>query len=81
MRRDKIPKLDLHGRSADEIFNLLDQFLRQNKTKEQVLIVVGKGRGIVKQKSLEYLRKAGYSWRDEKVRGMPNKGALIVDLL
>ena len=81
MRFKNIPILDFHGKQEDEIFDFLDQFLRKYNNKEQVLLVVGKGKGIVKQKVIEYLKLTGYSWKYEKVKGLVNKGALLVDLL
>ena len=75
-----IPKLDLHGKSEDELFDLLDYFIRKNKDQEEVLIIVGKGKGVIKSKTLKYLTMADYSWRYEKVKGIDNEGALVVDL-
>ena len=80
MKKKQIPKIDLHGHTADEIFDLLDGFIRKHKHQEQVIAIVGKGRGIVKNKVLEYLKKAHYPWSYEKVRGKTNEGALIIDL-
>lgn len=80
MSQTKIPSIDFHGRTADEIFDLLDHFIRKNKDQKQVIVIVGKGRGVVKNKVLEYLEMAHYSWSYEKVRGQINKGALIIDL-
>ena len=75
-----IPQLDLHGESKEEIFDLLDRFLRENKDQEQVLVIVGKGKGVIKKKVLEYLKLVQYPWRNERVNGFENKGALIIDL-
>ena len=80
MRSKKIPVLDLHGKQEDEIFDLLDRFIRDHKGRDQVLLIVGKGRGVVKRKAVEYLSLAHYSWNYEKVRGLANPGALLVDL-
>ena len=73
MSSKKIPTLDLHGKQEDEIFDLLDQFIRQNSDKEQVLLIVGKGRGIVKKKAIEYISLTHYTWTYEKVRGIVNQ--------
>ena len=75
-----IPSLDFHGKQEDEVFDLLDRFIREHTGKEQVLLIVGKGRGIVKGKVIEYLKLAHYSWSYEKNRGILNPGALLVDL-
>ena len=80
MNSKKTPVLDLHGKQEDEVFDLLDRFIREHKDREQVLLIVGKGRGIVKRKTTEYLKLAHYSWSYEKVRGTVNLGALLVDL-
>ena len=74
-----MPVLDLHGRTKDEIFDLLDPFVRKHRRQKQVLIITGEGRGIVKNKVLEYLKKGGYTWTYEKTKGRVNEGALILD--
>ena len=80
MNPDKIPNIDLHGCTEDEVFDLLDRFIRKYKDQEQVTVIVGKGKGVIKNKVLEYLKKGHYPWDYEKFRGIINKGALIVDL-
>ena len=80
MGSNKIPSFDLHGKQEDEVFDLLDRFIREQGDKEQVLLIVGKGKGVIKQKTIEYLKLTRYSWRYEKVRGIVNLGALLVDL-
>ena len=73
------PVLDLHGRTKEEIFDLLDPFIRKHKDKKQALIIPGRGRGIVKNEVLEYLKRGGYTWTYEKIKGHLNEGAVIVD--
>ncbi len=80
MRQKKIPSIDFHGRTDDEVFDLLDCFIRKNKDQNRIVVIVGKGKGIIKNKVLEYLKMAHYSWSYERNRGISNKGALIVDL-
>ena len=80
MNSKKIPTFDLHGKQEDEVFDLLDQFIREHRDKEQILLIVGKGRGVVKKKAIEYLSLAHYTWSYEKFRGIVNPGALLVDL-
>ena len=75
-----IPAIDLHGYTTDEVFDRLDQFIRIHKDQEQICVIVGKGKGLVKKKVLEYLKMAHYSWCYEKVRGITNEGALLVDM-
>lgn len=75
------PSLDLHGRSKDEVFDLLDAFLREHESREQVLVIVGIGRGLIKKEALKYLEQIGLSWRHERdIRGLENPGALVIDL-
>ena len=74
------PSLDLHGFTTLEIFDQLDAFIMKNKDKEELCVVVGKGRGLVKQKVIEYLKLGGYPWDYENTYGQVNEGALIVDL-
>ena len=76
----KIPSIDLHGKTQEEVFDLLDSFLRKNANQALVLIIVGKGKGLVKKKTLEYLKQARYSWKYEKVKGFINEGALLVEM-
>ena len=80
MTSRKRPTLDLHGCTTDEVFNLLDQFIRDNNKYPELCVIVGKGKGLVKQKTISYLKGAHYPWRYERVRGIENEGALIVDL-
>ena len=49
MSSKKIPILDLHGKQKDDVFDLLDQFIRKHRDKEQILLIVGKGKGVVKR--------------------------------
>ena len=80
MPKRKIPTLDLHGRTKEEVFPLLDHFIMKNQEVEEVLLIVGKGRGIVRQKAIEWLKGAKYPYRYERIRGVENTGALIIDL-
>ena len=77
----KYKTLDLHGLSEEEIFDRLDYFIRQHSKEEEILIIVGKGRGVLKKKAVEYLKLCGYKWRDSRDHGRTNKGALIVELM
>lgn len=74
------PVLDLHGVDKDEILNLVDRFLRQHSNKEQVYIIVGKGKGLIHDKVIEYLKLAKYPWKYELIYGVANKGSLVIDL-
>lgn len=80
MKQNNIPCIDLHGCKAEEVFDLLDQFIRKYENQEQAVVIVGKGKGIVRKKVLEYLNMGHYPWSYEKVRGFVNEGALVVDL-
>ncbi len=52
----------------------------KNQDKEELCIIVGKGRGLIKQKVVEYLELGGYPWDYEKNYGQINLGALVIDL-
>ena len=78
--KTKIPVLDFHGIQEDHVFDLLDRFIREHEGREQILLIVGKGKGVVKNKVIEYLKLTHYPWNYEKVRGFINSGALLVDL-
>lgn len=79
-RHKKPPALDLHGRTTDEIFDLMDQHITKYSYTPKVKIIVGKGTGAVKSKALEYLKMGKYPWKYETVCGKINEGCLIVDL-
>jgi DNA-nicking Smr family endonuclease len=75
--------IDLHGRTQDEIFDLVDRFLLNEikKNSQQIKIMTGKGKGIVQKQVIDYLKKAGYHWNYERLdNGKANEGVLIVYL-
>ena len=51
MPSKKRPTLDLHGCTTDEVFNLLDKFIREHNKHPELCVIVGKGKGLVKKKS------------------------------
>lgn len=75
--------IDLHGRTQDEIFDLVDRFLLNEiqKSSQKVKIMTGKGKGIVQKQVIDYLKKSGYHWNYERLdNGKANEGVLIVYL-
>lgn len=75
--------LDLHGKTTDEVFDLVDCFIMQGVTAglERVRIASGKGKGLVQAELKRYLKQAGYPWQYEKgPTGKPNDGVLVVFL-
>ena len=76
-----IPVIDLHGRVEDEVFDLLDRFIRHNKNQKKIKIITGKGQGVIQKKTLEYLKMAHCTWKYENAIGVANKGAILVDIL
>ena len=76
------PTLDLHGVRVDEVFDLLDRFLRKAEGKSgAVRIIHGKGTGKVKEKALEYCRLSGHSPKPDKgVNGQANPGSFLLFL-
>jgi len=70
--KDKIKTLDLHGFKQDEVFSAVDSFLLKNQQQKRVRIIPGKGKGLVKQKVIDYLRQAHYPYE------MENEGSLLV---
>ncbi|MGI9548427.1 MAG: Smr/MutS family protein [Bdellovibrionales bacterium] len=79
-REDLRPSLDLHGFTTDEVIDYLDSFIMKHQNKPELCIIVGKGKGLIKKKVIEYLEMGGYPWSYEKIYGQINEGALIVDL-
>lgn len=79
----KSPSLDLHGLRAEEVFDAVDRFLRNPKVQncKSARIMPGKGKGIVRQKLIEYLRLGGYPWSYEKdTKGNTNEGVIVVHM-
>lgn len=75
-KENALSTLDLHGKTIDEVFDMVDPFLIQHAKKgtRQVRIMSGKGTGAVQKKLIEYLKLAGYQWKFEG----SNTGSLIV---
>ena len=76
-----LPSLDLHGNTRDMVFVLVDEFINDNiKLKNKKIVIVhGKGRGIIKDVLHEQLRS------DRRVSKYYldnfNNGCTIVELL
>lgn len=79
----QIPSLDLHGAVVDEVFDLMDRFLRSAEAggADRVRIIHGKGTGKVKEKALEYCRLAGHAPQPDKGEGIyTNPGSFLLYL-
>jgi dsDNA-specific endonuclease/ATPase MutS2 len=79
----QIPSLDLHGVLADDVFDLIDRFLRREEAggADRVRIIHGKGTGKVKEKALEYCRLAGHSPQPDTGEGIySNPGSFLLYL-
>ena len=77
---DKYPTLDVHGETRDTVYTVLYSFIKDNvKLKNEVVVIVhGKGQGILKNEIHTLLRKMPevkhyhlHYW---------NQGATIVEL-
>lgn len=80
-KKQKIPVLDLHGQTTDQVFDLIEHFLRQHRNCPKIKIITGKGMGLVSHKTKEYLKMGSYPWEyDRKPNGCPNTGVLLVFL-
>ncbi len=57
--RDHVPQLDLHGKTADEAEDAIDRFVHEQIMQQSstVKIIHGNGRGILKQTTLNWLKK------------------------
>ncbi len=74
------PTLDLHGEFSDTIYYLIDVFIKDNiKLGNNIIVIVhGKGSGILKEKTHEILSKA-----PEVIQyalSIDNPGATIVEI-
>ncbi len=80
---EKIPTLDLHGVTQDEVFDRMDRFLRREEANgsQCVRILHGKGTGKVKEKALEYCRLTGHKAKPDRQGKQPeNPGAFLLYL-
>jgi dsDNA-specific endonuclease/ATPase MutS2 len=81
--KSKLPELDMHGARSEEVFDLMDRFLRQQEAKGAscVRIIHGKGTGKIKDKSLEYCRQTGHQPKADKGQsGQINPGSFLLFL-
>ena len=79
--KDALPTLDLHGKTQDEVFDLVDRFIMRNHGREKVRIMPGKGLGIVQKELVRYLKTAGFPYEHETMpNGAKNTGSFIVFL-
>ena len=75
------PTLDLHGKTVDQVFDLVDRFITKNQNQSRLRIMPGKGTGKVKAELLSYLKLGGYPWEYEVLdSGKKNTGCLIIIL-
>ena len=73
--------LDLHGRRLEEVWPLIDRFLRDAEANglKQGRIMTGKGTGKVREETLKALKLGGYPFKPEKLKdGRINDGVWIV---
>lgn len=81
MDKGKIPTLDLHGFKTDEVWDALEAFLSKNMSSAKVRVMPGKGTGAVKNKVIDYLKRANYPWSYEKMpNGADNAGVLVIHM-
>lgn len=79
----QVPTLDLHGAVVDDVFDLMDRFLRSAEAAGQPLvrIIHGRGKGKVREKALEYCRLAGHEPEQDKSDGLhSNPGSFLLYL-
>ena len=75
------PTLDLHGKTVDQVFDLVDAFITRNQNQDRIRIMPGKGTGKIKQEVIRYLKLGGYPWEYETLdNGNRNTGCLVVIL-
>jgi dsDNA-specific endonuclease/ATPase MutS2 len=82
-RSSSYPTLDLHGAVVDEVFDLLDRFLRREEGRGStaVRIIHGIGTGKVREKALEYCRMTGHKPKpDQAGGGRANPGSFLLFL-
>ncbi len=75
--------LDLHGFKSDDVESAVDQFLYRHGQlgTKSVKIMTGKGKGIVRNLVISYLKKGRFPWKYEKKKdGSPNEGVICIFL-
>ncbi len=78
-KNKKAPLLDLHGLSIDQVYDAIDRFLRKHQNTKTVHIMTGKGKGLVKKETEQYLKQAGYPFKPLRLEnGKINPGVLVV---
>ena len=83
MKKKKRPVLDLHGYKSDDVFDAVDKFLMKygSSPHNSIFIMTGKGKGIVKKLVSDYLKTAGYHFKNQQLEnGSINEGVLEVFL-
>jgi DNA-nicking Smr family endonuclease len=78
-----LPTLDLHGKTVDEVADLVDRFItsQTKRGSDQIRIMTGKGSGKVKAATQAYLKMGGFPFEFERLAtGARNEGVLIVFL-
>lgn len=81
--KQSYPSLDLHGAKVDEVFDLMDRFLRREEGRgsQGVRVIHGIGTGKVKEKAMEYCRMSGHSPKpDKNESGTSNPGSFLLFL-
>lgn len=79
----KIPTLDLHGKRVDDVFDLLDRFLRKEESAGTsfVRVIHGIGTGKVKEKTYDYCKQTGHVPKPDKDEsGRVNPGSFLLYL-
>ena len=80
-KKQKVPTLDLHGQTTDQVFSLIEDFLSKHRHQPKIKIITGKGTGAMQNKTKEYLQMGSYPWEYEKLpNGGTNIGVLIICL-
>jgi len=75
----KSPTLDLHGFRPEDVWTAVEEFLLRYTNTKQVRIMPGKGTGKVKAQVVDYLKRANYPWKYERLNnGQPNEGVMVV---
>lgn len=75
--------LDLHGYKTSDAIDAIDRFIYKavQDGEERVRIMTGKGTGAIFKTTTDYLKKAHYPWKFEKMaNGKSNQGVLVIFL-
>lgn len=80
-KKSRVPILDLHGCTKDQVFIKIEDFLRKHRHLPKIKIMTGKGSGVIQQTTKKYMELGSYPWEYVQLpNGNKNTGVLLIFL-